>query len=105
MGGTMTDRVNMSAAELKAMNQPATDTNTEPYPAGTKNIPSATFNRKRVPLCIWCKKVTVDFWEYQGSVDIEFWCSEECETKWQRTRERERQQQAQEQRERGYHVN
>jgi hypothetical protein len=112
MGGTMTDRVNMSAAELKAMNQPEsisvnTNTNTtEPYLPGQKDIPSATFDRKRVPKCIWCKKESVDFWDYQGSVDLEFFCDEEtCGVKWQRNKQREREQQAREQREKGFICN
>jgi hypothetical protein len=85
----------MPAAEMRRRNLGITDD--KPYVPGQKNIPEAQFNRKLVPLCIECKKVTVDFWIYQGSVDMEFFCGDACEDKHRRRREREQEAQSRQQ--------
>jgi hypothetical protein len=67
---------------------------TEPYQIGEKNIPESIFDRRRVPKCLFCQVEQVDFWTYDGSVDLEKFCTDQCEAKWERRRERMRQQQA-----------
>jgi hypothetical protein len=70
---------------------------TTPYQPGQKNIPKEIFERHRLPMCRECGLETVDFWDYQGSVDLEHFCTEECEELWQ---ERRRDQQEKQDRER-----
>lgn len=64
-------------------------TDDKPYIPGQKNIPEETFNRRLVPNCVQCQKERVDFWIYQGSVDIEKFCSDVCEDRHRKQRERE----------------
>jgi hypothetical protein len=68
----------------------------KPYVPGQKNIPEENFNRKLVPLCLQCKTVTVDFWIYQGTVDLEHFCDENCEAKHQLRRQRQQEQESRE---------
>lgn len=83
----------MSAAEMKRLNLGLPVT-TKPYLPGQKNIPNSTFNQKLIPMCLECGKVTVDYWTYGGSTDLDFWCSDRCDDKWSRRRELERQEQS-----------
>jgi hypothetical protein len=74
-------------ARLIRLNKGITDDKL--YVPGQKNIPDSGFNRKLVPPCPICQKNTVDFWTYQGSTDLEFFCGEVCEDKHRKRRERE----------------
>ena len=70
---------------------------TEPYKPGQQDISAEMFDRKLLPMCLECGKVTVDYFIYQGVVDLEFWCDDACEERYRRRREKEKDQQAREQ--------
>lgn len=53
----------------------------ELYRPGEK-IPSAIFDRNRLPWCMECHLVTVDYFPYQGTVDLDKFCTEDCHESW-----------------------
>jgi hypothetical protein len=52
----------------------------EPYRSGQRGI--TAFDPRRLPICPECHLDNCDYFEHDGVVDIERFCSEDCDEAW-----------------------